>query len=113
VISEATYRLFKTEKGCIIQDDAHNRFMIRFQGKEYSFKPCEFLNLKRYLEGVDWEDIFLTDSPGTDIHIINHRESLMVLTLCEFIGLRELVRGAMAMLELQRIIHQRLNYAIL
>ena len=113
MISTGTYQIFETDKGCILQDDTTNRFIVRFHDKEVSFKPCEFLNLKRHLEAVDWDDMFLTDGPGSDIHIINHGESLLVLTLCEFIGLRELIRGAMAMLELQRIIHQRLNYAIL
>ena len=113
MIAADTYQIFKTDKGSVIQDDARNRFIVRFQGKEVAFSPCQFLNLKRHLESVDWENIFLTDAPGTDIHILNHGESLLVLTLCEFIGLRELVRGSMAMLELQIIIHQRLNHAIL
>lgn len=102
--------LFKTDKGAVIQDDHAHQFVLIFNGRQARFKVQEFLQFKRSMDAINLEDLFLGEGPGIDVQIIHHQGSdqLFVFTLCEIIAVKELVQGAMAMLQLNRILNDRL-----
>ncbi len=102
--------LFQTEKGRVIQDDHAHQFILEFGGKKSFFKVQEFLQFKKSIDNLNLQDLFLGEGPGVDIQIIHHTgsEHLFVFTLCELIGIKELLSGAATMIELNRILNDRL-----
>lgn len=103
--------LFRTDKGAVFQDDQSHKFILEFKGKQAQFKVSEFLQFKRSIDKINLQDLFLKDVTQVDIEIIHHFSSghLFVFTLCELIAIRELLHGTMTMLELQRIISEKLQ----
>ncbi len=93
-----------------MQDDLARQFILNFKGKTVRLKACEFLNFKRYVDQISLEDMILRDGIGMDLQIIHHPRAnqIFVLTLCEVIAMKELLNGTMVMLELQRILDDRL-----
>lgn len=106
--------LYRTDKGAILQDDGTRQFILEFQGRSTRFKVAEFLQFKKNIDDLDLKDLFLSEGKGIDIQIIHQKGSghLFVFTLCELVNIKELLQGAMAMIELNRIINDRLQAVV-
>ena len=103
--------VFRTEKGAIIQDDHRRQYILEFQGKRTVFKVSDFLQFKKQLDQIDLAQLFLEDGKGMDVQILHQKGSdqIFVFTLCELVAIKELFHGAKTMLELNRILQERLH----
>jgi len=106
--------LYQTKKGTVIQDDGTCQFILEFQGRKTLFKVSEFLQFKKTLDEINLADLFLGEGTGIDVQIIHYRGSdhFFVLTLCELVALKDLMHGAMTMIALNRMVHDRLQAVI-
>ena len=106
--------IYETANAKIKQSDRDNCFFLDFKSETYKLKVCSFIALKIKLDGLDLECILLDELTKSEIEIISlcNNERILVLTISEIIELKELLSGAMVMIELNSIVHQRINRAL-
>lgn len=103
--------VFSTSFGSVSQCDQQHCFIINFEGKETRVNvPC-FFCLKRMVDKVDLHAMASSVEPSSDITIITPHGCghCFALTLSQVMQFKELLAGARVMLELNSIIHERLN----
>ena len=102
--------VFSTSKGSIFQNDAERCWYVKFAGKNARFDYQCLLKLRKAVYNVDIEHILLdsTKSPDVEIIFICACDHCYVLTLMQIIELKEILEGAFVMLDLNRIIQDRL-----
>ena len=102
--------VFSTNKGSIFQNDAERCWYVNFAGKTARFDYQCLLKLRKAVYNVDIENILLdsTKSPDVEIIFICACDHCYVLTLIQIIELKEILEGAFVMLDLNRIIQDRL-----
>ena len=101
--------VFKTNRGAVFQSDAENCWYIDFAGKLARFDYRSIMKLRKAIYAIDIEAILLTSdlSPDVEIVFICACDHCYVLTLLEIIDFKHLLEGTFVMLELNRIIHDR------
>ena len=106
--------IYESVNGNIQQSDNENCFFLDFKSEVYKLKVCSFIALKSKLDKINIEEILLSASDSSDIEIISlcNNDRILVLTIEEVIELRELLAGAMVMIELNSIVHQRIHRAL-
>jgi hypothetical protein len=103
--------VFGTNNGTIFQCDAERCWYVDFAGKMARFDYRNLLKLRNAVYNVDIENILLdsTKSPDVEIIFICACDHCYVLTLLQIIALKEILEGTFVMLELNNILHDRLN----
>lgn len=107
--------IFRTESGCLYQDDQKSCFILEYRGYTTSLSvPC-FFCLKKTIDKVDIAAMITDPDPAADVEIISLHgcERCFVLTVAELLSLKELFAGARTMLELNSIIQERIYAPIL
>ena len=106
-----TTEVFGTNNGTIFQCDAERCWYVDFAGKMARFDYRNLLKLRNAVYNVDIENILLdsTKSPDVEIIFICACDHCYVLTLLQIIALKEILEGTFVMLELNNILHDRLN----
>lgn len=101
--------VFQTVKGAVYQSDRQKCWYIDFAGKLARFNYKNLLKLKKAIYGIDIEALLLnsTIAPDLEIVFICACDDCYVLTLLEIIDFKQLLEGTFVMLELNRIIHDR------
>ena len=101
--------VFSTNKGSIFQNDAERCWYVNFAGKNARFDYQCLLKLRKAVYNVNIESILLDSSKSPDVEIIFicACDHCYVLTLLEIIAFKELLEGTFVMLELNRILHDR------
>lgn len=100
--------LYSNKMGVIYQSDALNMLYIQFGGSITPLNITCFLCLKKQIEKISLEE--MANNLETDVEIFTPCacDRLFVLTLSEAYYLKDLLAGAKTMLELNRIIHDKL-----
>lgn len=101
--------VFQTTHGAVFQSDRESCWYIDFAGKTARFDYRCLMKLKKAVYALDIEALLLRSdkSPDLEIVFICACDHCYVLTLLQIIAFRELLEGTFAMLELNRIIHDR------
>lgn len=108
--SQVLEEVFCTTSGGVYQSDSENCLYVDFGGRAIKFNLLCFIRLKSLVEKVNLEAMATDPKRSSDIEIISPCacEHCYVLTLAEVSALKELLRGAKVMLELNSIIQERL-----
>ncbi|HEY4195820.1 MAG TPA: hypothetical protein VGM63_09820 [Mucilaginibacter sp.] len=103
--------VFGTTNGAIFQNDSERCWYVDFAGKLAKFDYRNLLKLRKAVYNVDIEAILLDSSKSPDVEIIFicACDHCYVLTLLQIIALKEILEGTFVMLELNNIIHDRLQ----
>ena len=103
--------IHSTKNGSVYQLDTENCFTLSFKENGYKLSVCSFIALKAKINSVDIVGILLDDCRNNSVEIISmcNNSRLLVLTLDEILELKELLAGTLVMIELNSILHQRLN----
>ncbi|MGB3616867.1 MAG: hypothetical protein WBA12_02015 [Catalinimonas sp.] len=104
--------VYRTEAGAIYQCDRENCFYLEFQGQPRRLPVCALLSLKQQVDRIDLAAM-IADPRRADVEVLCtcRRGTLLVVTLREIIVLKELLSGALVMLELNSILHRRLRHS--
>lgn len=101
--------VFQTKNGSVFQSDAENCWYVDFAGRNNRFDYRSIMKLRKAIYGIDIEGLLLSSDKAPDLEIvfICACDHCYVLTLMEIIAFKELIEGTFVMLELNRIIHDR------
>ena len=104
--------IFETTNAAVHQADHENCFYVSFKSNEYKLKVCSFIALKARLDHINLERLLLSDESAIEIISLCNNDRILVLTIDEIIEMRALLSGAMVMIELNSIVHQRIHRAV-
>ncbi len=101
--------VFQTNKGSVFQSDKENCWYVDFAGKLARFDYRCMMKLRKAVYGIDIESLLLNSEKTADLEIvfICACDHCYVLNLLEIIAFKELLEGTFVMLELNRIVHDR------
>lgn len=101
--------VFQTKNGSVFQSDVENCWYVDFAGRNNRFDYRSMMKLRKAIYGIDIESLLLNSDKAPDLEIvfICACDHCYVLTLMEIIAFKELIEGTFVMLELNRIIHDR------
>jgi hypothetical protein len=101
--------VFQTSSGSVYQSDKECCWYVDFAGKFARFDYRSLLLLKKSVYNINIEALLLKDNRSADLEIvfICACDHCYVLSTLEIIALKELLQGTFAMLELNKIIHDR------
>lgn len=107
--------LYGTKLGAIYQDDRGRGFWLEWQGHTSYLTYANFQEVCRQVSQIDLKLMVFDPSPQADFAICSPSgcDRCFVLTLCQAWALKELIGGAQAMIELRRIVNDRLYSYIL
>jgi hypothetical protein len=102
--------VFRTHNGSVFQSDRENCWYIDFVGKLARFDYRSIMKLRKAIYAIDIEALLLNSeiSPDLEIVFICACDHCYVLTLLEIIDFKKLLEGTFVMLELNRIVHDRI-----
>lgn len=103
--------IYSTLNGCVYQDNKHNVLVLEWYGRRSLLKlPC-FFSLKRLTDAIDIEHLLSDATRSRDIEILTPCgcDRCFVLTIPEILEFRDLLCGTRAMMELNSILHERLQ----
>jgi hypothetical protein len=103
--------VYRTSDGAVYQDDNEHCWYVDFGGKLAKFDYRCFLKLRKAIYHINIEERLLnsTKSPDVEIVFICACEHCYVLSLLQIIAFKDLLEGTFVMLELNRIIHDKLH----
>lgn len=107
--------LYTTSKGTTYQCDISNSIEINFKEYVWSFSISDFLLFRKTINAVDLKRFIFNLSDECDFVSLHHVKlsSVITLTLCDLVQLRDLVDGTKFSLELVSMIHEVLgDYAV-
>ncbi len=108
VLVEASELVFATSNIRIYQNDTRASFIMQLPDEEVEFKLCALLAFRKKIQSIDLTEIFMPAHSGVEIITMPQIDRIFVFDLREILELRDLFAGAMTMLELNSMIHQRL-----
>lgn len=103
--------IFKTDFGAVRQCNNKNCYWLDFQEELTRFTVSDLFLFKKRLEAIDVEGMLLDSSPAGDYEIIPvlKADRCFVLTACDILHLRDLLRGAKSTIELNSQVKSCLN----
>lgn len=107
-------QLFSTEHGISYQSDEDRCFYVHFQERKIALSVCALIAFRKKVEAIDLVELLTSSDEYSDTAIVStcHRDAILVLSIREVIELKELLTGTLVMLELNSILHQKLNCGI-
>lgn len=101
--------VFQTRNGSVSQSDSQKCWYVNFAGHNNRFDYRSIMKLRKAIYGIDIEALLLNSDKAPDLEIvfICACDHCYVLTLLEIIAFKELIEGTFVMLELNRILHDR------
>lgn len=75
---------------------------------------CALIAFKKRLDDLNIEELLLSDAALNSLEILSlcNKDRMLVLTLDEIIEMKDLIPGALVMLELNSIVQQRIVRAL-
>lgn len=103
--------VFQTTKGSVFQSDREGCWYIDFSHKLARFDYRSLIKLRKAVYAIDIESLLLNSEKSADLEIlfICACDHFYVLTFLEVIAFKELLEGAFVMLELNKIVHDRIH----
>lgn len=108
LVAEASALVFATSNIGIYQNDSRASFILQLPKEEVELKLCAMLSFRRKIQSIDLAEMFMPAHPGVEIIAMPQLERIFVFDVREVLELRDLFSGAMTMLELNSMIHQKL-----
>lgn len=108
LMTEASELIFATPNIGIYQNDTRASFILQLPAEEVEFKLCAMLSFRKKIQSIDLTEMFMPSHPGVELISMPQIERIFVFDLREILELRDLFAGAMTMLELNSMIHQKL-----
>ncbi|MDX5436029.1 MAG: hypothetical protein LPK03_02470 [Pontibacter sp.] len=110
-IASQPAEIYTTESGAVYQCDRRNRLLLHFTGQLTVLKVDAFLRLKNAVDQVDLDVMANNPSRSSDLEVVTvcGCERCFVLNLTELYALKELLSGALFMLELNSLLHECLS----
>jgi len=101
--------VFQTRNGSVFQSDRENCWYIDFNNKLARFDYRCMMKLKKAVYNIDIASLLLKSERAADLEIvfICACDHFYVLTFMEIIAFKELLEGTFVMLELNKILHDR------
>ncbi len=101
--------VFQTSNGAVFQSDKENCWYIDFAGKLARFDYRSLMKLRKAVYAIDIEMILMNSEKTADLEIvfICACDHCYVLNTLQILAIRELIEGTFVMLELNRILHDR------
>ncbi len=103
--------VFSTQYGAVYQCSNKNCYWLEFAGSRTPFKVADFLRFKTQVDAIDLTRMLSDVSRGSDYTILMpfRSERCFALTVEEVVHLRELLKGARFMIELNSVIQSCLK----
>ncbi len=103
--------VYKTNHGAVYQCSRQNCYWLDFAGSTTAFKVGDFFNFKRKVDEVDISAMIIDSSRTADFTIIMpfRTPRCFVLDVNDVLNLRELLKGAKFMIELNSVINECLR----
>ncbi len=108
LMTETSALVFATSNIGIYQNDTRASFILQLPTEEVEFKLCALLSFRKKIQSIDLAEMFMPTHPGVEIITMPQIERIFVFDVREILELRDLFAGAMTMLELNSMIHQKL-----
>ena len=105
---EMTELVFATSNVGIYQNDSRASFLVQLPHEVVELKLCVLLAFRKKIQAIDLAEMFMPAHSGIEIISMPQLERIFIFSLQEILVLRDLFAGAMTMLELNSMIHQKL-----
>lgn len=92
----------------IYQNDSRASFVLQLHYEAVELKLCALLAFRKKIMNIDLSDLFLPSHPGIEIVSMPQINRIFIFSLQEILQLRDLCSGAMTMLEINSVIHEKL-----
>jgi len=101
--------VYKTSSGSVYQSDREKCWYVDFAGKLARFDYRSMMKLRKAVYSIDIEALLLNSEKNADLEIIFicACDHCYVFNIMECIAIKDLLEGAFVMLELNRILHDR------
>lgn len=98
--------IYRTSDGAVLQCNNKNCFWLEFSGDTTPFRVTDFLQFKRKVDEINIEDILIDSSRRSDYTLLMpfRSQRCFVLSVAQLLALKELLQGAMFMLELNSLL---------
>lgn len=98
--------IYRTADGAVLQCNNKNCFWLEFSGDTTPFRVADFLQFKRKVDEIDLEEMLVDPSRKSDYTVLMpfRSQRCFVLSLAQLLALKELLKGAMFMLDLNSLI---------
>lgn len=103
------HRVYSTENMSVLQCDKSEQFIIRFYNDEILLKPCAFIAFRKKVKDLDPAALLAGDSPDIEIISLPTCARILPLGIYEVLEIKDLMDGAIAMLELNSILHKEVH----
>lgn len=100
--------LYQTVNSAICQKDDSGIFSLIYFDQEIEFRFCELLAFRKKVQQIDIVDLLTNDQPDIEIIRLVHCDRFIILPIIQILELQELLSGAFAMMELNRLIHKEI-----
>ncbi len=103
--------VFSTQHGAVYQCSNRNCYWLDFAGSKTPFKVTDFLRFKKQVDSIDLSVMLSDASRRADYTILMpfRSERCFALTVEDVVHLRELLKGARFMIELNSVVQSCLK----
>ncbi|WP_257667784.1 hypothetical protein [Parapedobacter tibetensis] len=103
--------VYKTIHGTVYQCSRKNCYWLEFAGNTTAFKVGDFFNFKKKIDGIDISEMIINPSRTADFTIVMpfRTSRCFVLDINDVLNLRELLKGAKFMIELNSVVKECLR----
>ncbi|WP_118194122.1 DUF6686 family protein [Albibacterium indicum] len=103
--------LYKSDIGEFCQCSRKNCYRLTFRGERFDLTVSDFLSFKKEIDAIDIVAILTDSSCKSDTIIVNsyRTKRFLILSILEVIQLKELLRAAKFMVQLNSMIHECLK----
>ena len=100
--------IFKTEHISLLSNERSGKITLHFYDEQIDFLICEWFAFQKKIQKIDLQA--LLDSESADVEILHllHCDKFLILDIYQVLELLELFEGTQAMIDLDRIIEQKI-----
>lgn len=103
--------VYRTAHGAVYQCSRQNCYWLEFAGSTTAFKVGDFLSFKKKIDAIDISAMIIDPSRTADFTIVMpfRTPRCFVLDINDVLSLRELLKGAKFMIELNSVVNECLR----
>src|SRR5690606_15492073 len=115
ITNKQLQQLYKSEIGAIYQCNSKNCYWLEFAGEWHPLKVSDFLFFKKEIDSIDLLSMLDDPSRTADLAIVQsyRAQRCFLLNAHEILQLRELLSAARFMIELNSVLHERLQQQLI
>lgn len=102
--------LYVNEFGKVYQDLTNHKIIVELNGEQSAFNIHCFFAFKKKIDRIDLADLITKSDASSDDQIVNPCgcDRCFVFSIMELVQLKDLLSGARVMMDLNRILYERL-----